>query len=62
MDHIKPHRGDLALFWDRTNWQPLCNPCHNSLKAQVESRGYHEAVGLDGFPLDKNHPFNKGRS
>lgn len=29
VDHIIPHRGDMALFWDRTNWQSLCKPCHS---------------------------------
>ena len=29
VDHIKPHRGDPALFWDPTNWQALCKPCHD---------------------------------
>lgn len=29
VDHIKPHRGDEQLFWDRANWQPLCKPCHD---------------------------------
>lgn len=29
VDHIKPHRGDETLFWDRANWQPLCKPCHD---------------------------------
>lgn len=29
VDHIKPHRGDMALFWDETNWQALCKPCHD---------------------------------
>ena len=29
VDHIVPHRGDERLFWDRTNWQPLCKPCHD---------------------------------
>jgi len=28
-DHIIPHRGDQALFWDETNWQRLCLPCHS---------------------------------
>jgi 5-methylcytosine-specific restriction protein A len=28
VDHIKPHRGDMEVFWDATNWQPLCNDCH----------------------------------
>jgi len=29
VDHIKPHRGDMVLFWDRSNWQPLCKSCHD---------------------------------
>jgi 5-methylcytosine-specific restriction protein A len=38
VDHVKPHRGDNALFWDKTNWQPLCGPCHNSRKQSLERR------------------------
>lgn len=30
VDHVIPHRGDLELFWDVSNWQPLCTSCHNS--------------------------------
>ncbi len=26
-DHIVPHRGVVALFWDPTNWQALCDAC-----------------------------------
>lgn len=29
VDHVRPHRGDARLFWDSTNWQGLCAPCHN---------------------------------
>ncbi len=29
VDHIKPHRGDQQLFWDESNWQPLCKSCHD---------------------------------
>lgn len=29
VDHIIPHRGDQKLFWDQTNWQPLCAAHHN---------------------------------
>lgn len=32
VDHIIPHKGDRALFWDETNWQSLCGSC-NSIKA-----------------------------
>jgi 5-methylcytosine-specific restriction enzyme A len=28
VDHVQPHRGDLALFWDEAhNWQSLCAQC-----------------------------------
>ena len=29
VDHISPHRGDQRLFWDESNWQPLCKKCHD---------------------------------
>lgn len=29
VDHIIPHRGDMTLFWDQNNWQPLCKQCHD---------------------------------
>lgn len=28
LDHIEPHRGDPALFYDRNNVQDVCEPCH----------------------------------
>lgn len=37
VDHIIPHRGDMLLFWDRTNWQALCKPCHDRRKQRVEA-------------------------
>lgn len=40
VDHIIPHRGDMKLFWDRSNWQPMASsPCHNSRKQSIEGRG-----------------------
>lgn len=38
VDHITPHRGDRTLFWDKTNWQPLCQTDHNSAKQRLERR------------------------
>lgn len=38
VDHIIPHKGDKKLFWDKDNWQPLCESCHNR-KTQLEDRG-----------------------
>lgn len=38
VDHIKPHRGDQSLFWNKGNWQPLCTPCHSGAKQSEERR------------------------
>jgi len=34
VDHIKAHRGDEELFWDRSNYQSLCVDCHNKKTLQ----------------------------
>ena len=38
VDHIVPHRGSAVLFWDRSNLQPICSPCHDR-KSQEERGG-----------------------
>ena len=38
VDHVKPHRGDKRLFWDESNWQPLCKPCHDRKTGAEDSR------------------------
>lgn len=30
VDHIVPHQGDRARFWDRANLQGLCHACHTA--------------------------------
>lgn len=42
LDHVIPHRGDHELFWDRSNWQGLCHPCH-SRKTATEDGGFGNA-------------------
>jgi len=37
VDHKVPHRGDTGLFWDESNWQPLCKQCHDK-KTMTEDR------------------------
>lgn len=39
IDHIIPHRGDMKLFWDKSNWMALCKPCH-SRKTAKENGGF----------------------
>ena len=29
VDHVIPHRGDPALFWNFRNCQALCDACHS---------------------------------
>ncbi len=38
VDHIRPHKGDKVLFWDKNNWQPLCKSCHDR-KTATEDKG-----------------------
>ena len=66
VDHIKPHKGDEGLFWDESNWQPLCHSCH-SRKTVVEDGGFGNEKGkamvsggkTNGFPLDPQHHWYK---
>ena len=37
VDHVIPHRGDQQLFWDESNWQPLCKH-HHDVKTMTEDR------------------------
>lgn len=36
VDHRQPHKGSEALFFDPTNLQSLCAPCHNREKQREE--------------------------
>ena len=38
VDHIRPHRGDARLFWDTSNWRPLCEHHHNVKTGNEDSR------------------------
>ena len=45
VDHIRPHNGNLLLFWDEGNLQALCKRCHDTEKqgqdalARAQGRG-----------------------
>ncbi len=44
LDHVIPHKGAAALFWDRNNWQGLCVSCH-SIKTAARDGGFGNAKG-----------------
>ena len=54
-DHVEPHRGDINKFW-LGKLQSLCKTCHDGAKREIELHGYRRDIGLDGYPLDPNHP------
>ena len=59
VNHIIPHKGDKALFWDRSNWQAVCKFHHDSTIQRQEK--LEVVIGCDdrGIPLDPNHHWNK---
>lgn len=57
--HVKPHKGDLTLFFDWRNWEPICAPCHDIDAQGEEARGFSKAIGADGWPSDARHPSNR---
>ena len=59
VDHIKPHRGDPALFWDENNLQAMSKGYHDRLKQSEERRGYLKGSSMDGRPISADHPWNR---
>lgn len=64
VDHIVPHKGDQALFWDSENWQPLCASCHGVKTARQDGGGGHAAslmpgCDINGVPLASGHHWHK---
>ena len=57
VDHIKPHRGDRRLFFDRANLQPMCRSCH-AQKTAREVLGKGPGWDEHGMPLDPHHHWN----
>ncbi len=61
VDHKTPHNGDPELFWcPDEGLQSTCLRCHNRTKQAIEKRGYSDQIGVDGYPVDRHHPFYAG--
>lgn len=58
-DHIEPHHGDEVKFWFGA-LQSLCASHHSGAKAEQERKGYSTEIGVDGWPVDRHHPANRG--
>jgi hypothetical protein len=58
VDHDVPHHGDPNAFV-LGKLTSMCWSCHSRGKQRAEidaKRGYSEAIGVDGWPLDPRHP------
>jgi 5-methylcytosine-specific restriction enzyme A len=68
VDHKIAHKGDMKLFWDRSNWQPMNRRC-NSRKGVLTEGAFGNARSnrsygspgchADGTPRDPHHYWNK---
>lgn len=55
VDHRIPHRGDMRLFWDRSNWQAMAKACHDR-KTATEDGGFGNAPRGEQIPVEKKTP------
>jgi len=60
VDHIIPHKGDMRLFWDSSNWQGLCKPCHDSWKQGLEKSGNRAEYDLNAGHIGRDRSYIKG--
>jgi len=58
-DHIKPHKGNDALFYDPDNLQSLCKQCHDSHKQRLEKSGLVIGCDISGAPIDSASHWHK---
>jgi 5-methylcytosine-specific restriction endonuclease McrA len=45
VDHIVSHKGDEKLFWDETNFIPLCKKCHDTITGLFDR---HVVANVEG--------------
>lgn len=66
-DHVEPFRGSWIKFL-YGDLQSLCAACHRQKQnaerfghAPKRAPGYSRRIGVDGFPVDDRHPFNRAK-
>jgi hypothetical protein len=60
VDHVRPHRGEWALFADFDNTQSLCASHHSASKQRDEHRGFVGGCDANGEPLDPHPSWRRG--
>jgi hypothetical protein len=54
-DHHPPHKNNWQAF-RLGPLRSLCLACHDHVARFHQHHGYRKDVGLDGWPVDRNHP------
>lgn len=56
LDHIEPHKQDMAKFWDRNNWQGLCEWCDKNIKRAIENDWLAGRASFELLNLSRRMP------
>jgi 5-methylcytosine-specific restriction endonuclease McrA len=63
VDHIKAPKGDMRLFWDRSNWQPMNVSCNTRKAIRCEGAfGNRPGGGFDIGAERLNRPVGLARN
>jgi hypothetical protein len=54
--HLKPHKGDLELFFDLDKLQSVCWTYYSGDIQSLEAYEYDSNIGVDGWPTGPKHP------
>lgn len=57
-NHNPPHRGDRVAFFTGP-LESCCKPCHDGMVQRAEGEGFRRTIGIDGWPTDPAHIFNR---
>jgi len=58
VNHRVRHHGNVELFWDEANWEPICAFHHRSVVARIERSGA-QGCDNDGIPISPRHHWNQ---
>lgn len=60
VDHHPRHGEDYEQFF-RGPVRSLCKPHHDGQVQSDEARGYDQSIGVDGWPVSPDAPFNRSK-
>jgi 5-methylcytosine-specific restriction endonuclease McrA len=54
-DHVVPHKGDMVVFWDRSQWQAVCRWHHDVVKQVLEREFAAGKIGASCLDLTSTY-------